>query len=139
MLFQHCIKQKIQRSGRYISSTRCLSLVASNDSFFRGNALATEKLCNRQLHLHHASSLYGLKRDCLSDRTGMLARNSTVAADHSQDETLSNFVVRRRSGVRNVAIIAHVDHGTCYRKFDGTWLLLITLNSSLTFSEFCFT
>lgn len=83
------------------------------------NQAAARSISSCALHSQPQSQLYESfqhSRICLlGGRTGRTNCFSTVAAADDQDDEHNNaspsYSIRRRAGVRNVAIVAHVDHG----------------------------
>lgn len=96
----------IRALGRERASRRCCSTI-------------TARATTRRLSCRALSQAFQL--DYLQSsipRTSLVNQNqsnffSSVATDDNddQEESQSPYSIRRRSGVRNVAIVAHVDHG----------------------------
>jgi len=66
------------------------------------------------ISVHHTPSSYSLQRKYALLKNSCIAQefSSSAAAEIEQDEeTTTSYTIKRRHGVRNVAIVAHVDHG----------------------------
>lgn len=114
------------------ATVRCLSTGTS--AFGAGNDVLVmiPRTVSAMNHHHHNHRLTGTRRNMhvlsssgtnrhvhgqwpplsqLMIEQRQVSWKSTVAAAQEEEEQHQDYVVRQRSGVRNVAIIAHVDHG----------------------------
>jgi GTP-binding protein len=110
-----CAVQHIRRRRPGVVAT-----ALSTDSFLRTSPdswIAPTSRCYYKYYHHSAVSLSFLQHEKLSSSSWTSRQNfsSTAAAAASEsdgeEQRSAPYTLARRSGVRNVAIIAHVDHG----------------------------